>query len=369
MDIKRKLKDWLKQSDEKRKSLDLYVRLYRIRRTLEFMEQYDSAKAWENMQAKRARRRTLHLVGISSGAVAVFLAIFAVSYFMMHHTPAENELQKSELLVDYFPEKGSRKAILQLENGEEIDLTAKEGKIQADEGTVAISTSGKSLSYVKQEKENRNAQIQYNTLKVPRGGEYQLVLEDGTKVWLNAESSLHYPTRFIKEREVVLMGEGYFEVSKDKKRPFIIKMGANRVEVLGTKFNVSAYPGSNVYTTLSEGKVKVCSSRSSVTLSPDNQAVISGAGDIKVSQVDAHLFTSWAKGIYEFRRMPLKDIVSQLSRWYDVDILFKDEKLGDKKFAGVIFREDDLNFAIEIIEKVSNVNFVRKGTTIYITEK
>ena len=182
-----------------------------------------------------------------------------------------------------------------------------------------------------------------------------MILSDGTRIWMNAESLLRYPTSFIGEkREVFLEGEAFFEVAKDAKHPFIVHTNRHSVEVLGTSFNISAYPDYKVYTTLAEGRIKVSTAKVSVVLNPDQQA--------------AYLFTSWAKGNYEFRNTSLSEIVAQLSRWYNVDIYFKNESLKDKRFAGIIFRDEELNFAIEVIERVSNVHFTREEETIYIED-
>lgn len=134
-------------------------------------------------------------------------------------------------------------------------------------------------------------------------------------------------------------------------------------------FNISAYPDYKVYTTLAEGRIKVSTTKVSVVLNPDQQAVIEpNNDDIVTRDVPAYLFTSWAKGNYEFRNTSLSEIVAQLSRWYNVDIYFKNESLKDKRFAGIIFRDEELNFAIEVIERVSNVHFTREEETIYIED-
>ena len=179
-----------------------------------------------------------------------------------------------------------------------------------------------------------------------------------------------YPTSFVKEkREVFLEGEAFFEVAKDVRHPFIVHTDRHVVEVLGTSFNISAYPDYKVYTTLAEGRIKVSTSKISVILNPDQQAIIEPDDeDIVTRDVPAYLFTSWAKGNYEFRNTSLEEIVAQLSRWYNVDICFRNESLKHKRFAGIIFRDEELNFAIEVIEKVSDVHFIREGGVIYIED-
>ena len=172
-----------------------------------------------------------------------------------------------------FPETGSRKAILTLENGEKVDQSVKKGTISNANSTVINNTANQLLTYRKVEEVSSTPQI--NTLAIPRGGEYQLILSDGTRIWMNAESLLRYPTSFIGEkREVFLEGEAFFEVAKDAKHPFIVHTNRHSVEVLGTSFNISAYPDYKVYTTLAEGRIKVSTTKVSVVLNPDQQADI-----------------------------------------------------------------------------------------------
>lgn len=366
MDLKKKYQTWKAQSASHKQTADTYMKYYRIKRSIEFLEQADKEKAWEKIQLKNKKKNISRSISRSLKIAAAILTIISIGYLTLPKDNIVSPNEQASLITDSFPETGGRKAILMLDNGEEIDLTRQKGTIQISQGTTAISKPGQLLSYTNNKQ--KEATPHYNTLQVPRGGEYQVVLEDGTKVWLNAESSLHYPTKFSKNREVQLTGEGYFEVSKSSKYPFIVQVGKNSIQVLGTKFNVSAYSQDEVYTTLAEGSVKVDSPVGTVTLRPNEQAVISSVGEITKKEVDASLFISWAQGSYQFRQTELKNIAEQLSRWYDVEILFREESLKHKRFAGVIFRQDELGFATEVIEKVSNVKFIREGKRIYVTE-
>lgn len=359
---------WIKSSNEHRKTSDIWFKYHWIKRSLEFIEQYDATNSWNKLLKKRARRQIRRIIYTSGAIAASFLIIFTLSYTLFSHKVSNKEIVLSTV-KDSFPETGSRKAILILDDGQTIDLGIKEGKITNEKGTiVAISKANESLTYTTNKKEIKK-EIKYNTLTVPRGGEYQLTLSDGTKVWLNAESSLRYPVCFYDKREVTLTGEAYFEVAKDSKHPFIVHSANNSIEVLGTKFNVSAYPDNNMQTTLAEGKVKVSNSNLSVILLPNQQATIQESGNINIKDVNAQLFISWAQGVYEFRQTDLQSIAAQLSRWYDVDISFKNEGLKQKLFAGVIFRNNELSFAIEVIEDISNVKFIRDNNKIYVMEK
>lgn len=342
---------------------------YIAQRKEEFRRQYDHEHSWGKLQSKlqkrRIRRMSFYCTSVSA---ALFFLIVGISHIVSLYNDTQDKAPITPTVVS-FPETGGRKAILTLANGEKVDLSVKKGTISNANSTVINNTANQLLTYKKVERVSSAPQI--NTLAVPGGGEYQLLLSDGTRIWMNAGSVLRYPTSFVEgKREVFLKGEAFFEVAKDTRHPFIVHTDRLSVEVLGTSFNLSAYPDYKIYATLEKGHIKVSTSKTSVVLNPDQQAVIeAGNDDIVTRDVPAYLFTSWAKGNYEFRNTPLEEIAAQLSRWYNVEICFKNESLKNKKFAGIIFRNEELNFAIEVIEKVSNVHFTREGKTIYIEDK
>ncbi len=343
---------------------DIYFEYYRTKRSREFMDQHDSWKSWLELKEKIERKRNRRVARRISVAATVAVLVAFAAYLRVVYVHEERE--PVTVAVSYsFPEMKSNKAILLFDDGTRVDLTKQSGRIDVDESMAEISNVDRQLVY--KSTEAAVTEVKYNTLSVPRGGEYQLVLSDGTKVWVNAESSLRYPESFGDRREVMLSGEAYFEVAKDAARPFIVQVGDNSIEVLGTHFNVSSYEEDRMYTTLAEGKVKVSHAGQSVILHPNEQAMIrpevSGIG---VREVDASLYTSWIKGRFEFRDTELGDIAAQLSRWYDVEIRFADESLKNKRFAGIVYRDEELGFSIEIIERVANVQFVRKDNVIYI---
>lgn len=343
---------------------DIYFEYYRTKRSREFVDQYDSWKSWQELKGRIERKRNRLVVRKISIAATVAVLIAFTAY--LHVVYVHEEREPITVAVSYsFPEMKSNKAILLFEDGTRVDLTKQSGRIDVDESMAEISNVDRQLVY--KSTEVAVTELKYNTLSVPRGGEYRLVLADGTKVWMNAESSLRYPESFGDKREVTLSGEAYFEVAKDTARPFIVLVGDNSIEVLGTHFNVSSYEKDRIYTTLAEGKVKVCHNGQSVILHPNQQAIIRPeVSEIGVREVDASLYTSWIKGRFEFRNTELGDIAAQLSRWYDVEIRFTDESLRHKRFAGVVYKDEELGFSIDIIERVANVLFVRKDNVIYI---
>lgn len=332
-----------------------------------FAKHYNKERSWANL-VRRIRVRRLRRIGVYSAvaSVALVVLLFTVG-------PQLSKVwapQIAEVATERsFPEVGGRKAVLTLDDGSEIDLAVQSERIWSKDSSVVISnTPEKSITYESQSK--AKAALQFNTLTVERGGEYQLYLPDGTFVMLNSESSLRYPIAFGDKREVFLTGEAYFEVEADPKHPFIVTTGEHRAEALGTVFNVSAYSKSKIETTLAEGAMKVSAFDSSVVLKPNQQSTVGRAAEkIEVKSVDAKQFTSWTQGLYEFQRTSLEDIVSQLERWYDVEFEFKDSDLRSKTFGGVIFRNEELSFAIEVIERVSDVRFSREDDVIYIDTK
>lgn len=359
-----KLHKWSDGNENKRKSIKLFFAHYSAKRSIEFMHQYSSQESWQKLQQKIAQRRMRRIAIGSLAMAASVLLILGLTYTFSLYKYSNNDIDLSATVTS-FPETGSRKAVLTLANGETVDLSVKDGDISKE----IANNADKMLTYTATDTKVTNEPVKFNTLTVPRGGEYQLVLSDGTKIWMNAESSLRYPVQFKGKREVTLSGEAYFEVAKDATHPFIIHIGDNAIEVLGTKFNVSAYPKNNIYTTLAEGSVKVANNKGSIILTPNQQAIMQSEGDIRVQNINASLYTSWTMGIFEFKKTELKDIVAQLSRWYNVNFQFSSNELKQKNFAGVIFRNEELNYAIEIIEDVSDVKFIRSGDVIRIENR
>lgn len=354
------LRKWSKGMESRRKTIKLFFAHYSTKRSMEFMHQYSSQQSWQKLQQKIAQHRMRRMAFRSLATAASVLLLLGLTYTSSLYKYSNNDIAPSVTAIS-FPETGSRRAVLTLSDGKVVDLSAKEGEISKE-----IANNADEVLTYSATAQAKNDPIKFNTLTVPRGGEYQLVLSDGTKIWMNAESSLHYPVSFKGKREVTLSGEAYFEVAKDAAHPFVVHTANNAVEVLGTKFNISAYPQSNMRTTLAQGSVKVSNKEGSIILTPNQQAIIQPEGSIRVQQVDASLYTSWTTGIFEFKKTGLKDIAAQLSRWYNVTFQFANKELEQKDFAGVIFRNEELNFAIEIIEDVSDVRFTRTGDVIRI---
>jgi transmembrane sensor len=292
-------------------------------------------------------------------AAAVVVLTLSLPVYLYLSSPPK----KDNLYTTYHGEilPGSRKAILMLSNGRKISLTdVLPGEVANQEGVkISKSAEGK-LIYQEMKQEASGATQVYNTIIVPPGGNYQVVLPDGTKVWLNAASSLHYPVSFSgsDQRRVQLSGEAYFEVAKVRsgghRMPFIVSGGAQELKVLGTHFNISAYPGESTTTTLLEGSVAL--SRDGVfeqVLKPGQQAKVNSG--IQVQVVDTSAAVAWKNGLFKFEDAGIHTVMKQFSRWYDVDVQYQGEIPGIR-FTGEVYRNMPAAKALQLLS-LSHIKF------------
>lgn len=268
-------------------------------------------------------------------------------------------------------EAGHPQAVLILARGERIDLTSgRTDSLPGQVGVHVLRDSARGVVYERREEQAENPE--YNTLVVPRQGEFQVVLADGSKVYLNSESEIRYPTFFAGgERRVFLKGEAFFEVASDTSRPFIVEVGEMDVRVLGTRFNVNAYaPERAIRTTLVSGKVRVSDreDKAAVVLEPGQQAVWKKDG-LTTREVDALAVSAWVDGKFYFEEgMTLEEITEQLQRWYDIDFFFASERVKRFVFAGMIKKEYTANEIFSMIEKAARVKFTVNGRTVTVSE-
>ena len=211
----------------------------------------------------------------------------------------------------------------------------------------------------------------YNTLRVPRGGEYSITLSVGTIVYLNSESELRYPVNFVgRDRRVYLSGEAYFDVVQDEAHPFIVDMGNSSVRVLGTSFDVRAYADEDeVLTTLVQGSVKFSAGKEFVTLEPGKQAVLGKSESIETREVDTYLYTAWKEGVFAFKKQRLEEIMKVVARWYDVNVFWENISQKEVTFTGKMKRYDDFSKVVEMLEMTGNTEFVVRENNIFIREK
>lgn len=292
---------------------------------------------------------TFFKIGVAA-AITIFISISVL--FNEKNTGNKT----STIAVNNTIKIGSDKATLTLEDGSVIML--EKGKKYTGGN---VKSNGEELIY--NSKSSTKPEMANNYLTIPRGGQFFVQLSDSTKVWLNSESQLKFPVAFVdgKTRQVELLyGEAYFEVSpstKHKGSKFKVKTQMQNVEVIGTEFNIKAYKDEfNIYTTLVKGKVAISNATTKKILIPNQQSNLNiKNSNINISTVDVYSETSWRKGLFVFKSLPLKEIMKVLSRWYDVDIEFADESLGNVKFNGALNKNQKLE---NILTTIKNTNFI-----------
>ncbi|WP_183561463.1 FecR family protein [Mucilaginibacter sp. SP1R1] len=303
-------------------------------------------------------------------ALLIFLS--AVSFYFLSDKKKQSENQQSAANAQIVP--GSNKATLTLANGKVIVLDSVANGVCAKSGrTVVDKTPKGELIYrtlADSGNSNVNAAVVYNTLSTPRGGQYQVKLPDGTNVWLNSSSSLSYPVEFKgNERRVKLTGEAYFEVAKNKEKPFYVSADNAEIKVLGTHFNIAAYNDDDeLTTTLLEGAVQVNKNSKQAFLKPGQQAVIKNSADfIAVSEAEVNSAMAWKNGYFVFDDDNLVTIMKKVSRWYDVDIEYQ-HHFENQRFGGTFYRSKNITELLHNLEKIGKVHFKVTGRRITVME-
>ncbi|QEC78492.1 FecR family protein [Mucilaginibacter ginsenosidivorax] len=293
-----------------------------------------------------------------AAAVIGLMVISAGAYYSMQRK-ATDKAVANKAVVKHDADPGKNQAVLTLDNGEKVVLdSARIGTIAQKRNVSITKTKDGQLVYQASRGSDSpaNGPVTYNTISTPRGGQYQVILPDGSIVWLNAASSLKFPTAFTgNQRHVELTGEAYFEVAKNPSKPFAVNVGALNVKVLGTHFNINAYTDEdNIKTTLLEGLVQLTSGNSHSLLKPDEQGIVKG-DNIQVVEVDAQRAVAWKNGFFDFNRATIRDIMKQLSRWYNIEVVYKG-KVSDDEFMGRIERSVKLSQVLHVLE-LSRVHF------------
>ena len=362
------VREWLQESPRHKEWHD---RLYRLYCKVSYAGKYDQVdveKAKEKILgylfARRRRGVWLRRFLVWGGAAAAVLA--AVWFFV--HKPVEPEMGEPFEIAEVMG--GQADVTLVLGDGQRVAVQ-KDSSFMLKIGEMNVEqASGEGLRYTEASDSSRPevpATVEYNIIKVPRGGEYMLTLADGTKIWLNSETELKFPVRFVgKTREVEIVGEGYFEVAKDSLRPFIVHAGEVKTRVLGTSFNVKAYAGEELReVTLVSGKVRVNANGERTVLSPGWQATWNETRrQLGRRQVDVNPVISWTTGMFDFVDMPLEELVAQLGRWYDVDFFFVNESIKVIRFTGAVKRSNTLKYMLDFVAMTSDVRYEVKGKTV-----
>lgn len=299
-------------------------------------------------------------------AAAVVVAVFSV--WLLNSSKNDQPLKsnmaqtKKEIIAP-----GTNQAILTLADGKTIALDSATAGSIASQGGVNLLKSNGSLTYLPESVSNTTSVI--NTVSIPRGGQYKLVLADGSKVWLNAASELTFPSAFTgEERKVTLKGEGYFEVAHDKNKPFFVQVNGMEVKVLGTEFNINSYPDeSGIRTTLVKGSVVIHAGKQTAKLSPGEQAVLQQeSGTLNVKSVDVESQVSWKNGKFIFQDLDIYAVMRQLARWYNIDVVYG-QHIPDEQFVGVISRNVSIAEVLSMLESTEAVSFRVQGRRVYVT--
>ena len=356
------LEAWCVSCEKNQKFFERVCREERIAREVPVYARVDEKKAFRRFQKRiKGRRLLLRRVVRYAAVLLLPLVIVGAWQWMGRELYKENE-QK------IIP--GASKAVLTLAGGEQVCL--QEGKV-AKKRLEAMDVKQKKglLSYQAVKPSQKKAEtVEYNKLTTGRGGEYQLVLSDGTRIFLNAATTLKYPVVFGDgERQVELEGEAYFEVATDSTRAFVVKVRDVEVEVYGTSFDVTTFYEGEVRTVLVEGCVGVreTGSGEECRIASGQMAVY----DLKdrsmaVKEVDVALYTSWKEGLFKFEEERLEDIMETLSRWYDVDVFFYDDALRNTLFTGDLKRYDNIGEHLRMLEMTTNAAFEVKDNAVFV---
>lgn len=313
------------------------------------------------------RRSFSSWLRIAAAAAILFFTVTSV-YLWLNHKQFRQQIVQLKKVSNYANEAimpGGNKAILTLSDGSSIILDSTHQGILAKQGNAKVmKLNTATLAY---STGNENSQeVVYNTLSTPRGGEYQLILPDGTRVWLNASSSIHFPTIFKgKERNVTVMGEVYFEVAKNAAMPFNVHVKDVKIQVLGTHFNIMAYDDEgSINTTLLEGSVKVFKGAINKMLVPGEQSMINKTGNIKIVDANIEEVMAWKNGWFQFDSYDIREIMRQISRWYDVEVVYEG-KIPTGHFSGLVSRGNDISKVLKIMQ-AGGVHFKIEGRKVIV---
>jgi transmembrane sensor len=302
--------------------------------------------------------------------LTIAAALILIVYIGYQHYNHKRTIPSIQVSAKHDVAPGSDKAILKLADGSEIVLNdSKTGEL-AIQGAANINKNDKDFIAYTATNATNDKKVYTNVLTTPRGGQYRLMLPDQTLVWLNAESSITFPTAFIgKERKVKITGEVYFEVSKNKNKPFIVESDLAEVEVLGTHFNFNAYPNEgHGAVTLLEGAIRLVRGKSSKLITPGQQATFNANADfISIKNVDIDNVVDWKNGLFIFEDSSIKEVMRQVERWYDVKVNYAG-KIPNVKFNGVISRDNPLSKLIKLLQVAGNVSFDIQPKTITIKQ-
>ena len=327
----------------------------------------DVERGWQDLQSKRSKKAGKRL-WVRWCRYAAILVLPLLVGIMIYRYTEEPQVEETTTITS-----GTSKARLILANGTSISLEQQQKRVVEEENGTRIDLQQQQVVY-ENAISDEYEELVYNELVIPRGGEYSLTLSDGTVVYMNADSKLRFPVKFDRNlRMVELEGEAYFKVQRNEKVPFIVKTSQISVQVLGTEFNVSAYAEDLVIqTTLVSGAVKVFSEdeKESVILRPGEQAEFSRiTHEIQLETVDVSYVTAWKDGRLRFQEKPLFEIMKNVARWYDVEIIYEDEEVKYYPFGCNFNRMATIESLLQIFEATGTIETRVQGRKIWIKER
>ena len=376
------LNKWLTEDKRNRLFLETLSDETSFRKELDFFSSVDVSSAWQKVAQDTFQKREVklweHIAKWKYAAILTFFLTAGLTFYIVSNKEKQavvaqqiNQHYKDDVLP------GGDKARLELSDGSVVILEeVSNGILEQHGGTHIMKKDGQLIYNAAQE--NPSAEVAYNKISTPKGGQYQVILPDGSKVWLNAGSSLRFPTSFTdKERQVELTGEAYFEVAKltipygggRMRVPFKVKTYDVCVEVLGTHFNVMAYVNEkSINTTLLEGSVKVLqlATHNSQLLKPGQQAKVNGS--IQLVNVDTEEIVAWKNGFFQFNGADIKTVMGQIERWYDVEVDYKGN-IPSTHFTGIISRNINVSKVLDMLELTGAVKFEIRGKKISVVSK
>ncbi|WP_065219270.1 MULTISPECIES: FecR family protein [Butyricimonas] len=358
-----RLRAWREENEVNERLYEEVVRAEYIERKCREATRVNIVEGYMGVLRKRKRHARVQRVRrVSAVAAGILIPLLAIMIWFGQKEEIPS-VQVAEVI-----RHGEVKAELIFSDGTTkfLEAKVKDSLLLQQGANIVIRNEG--LSYVG---DTSTAEVQYHTLRVPRGGEYSITLSDGTVVYLNSESELRYPVKFAGEdRRVYLSGEAYFDVTVDKEHPFIVDLKTSAVKVLGTGFDVRAYKDENeILTTLVSGSVVFSAGKESVVLKPGEQAVLDQSGELETREVDTYLYTAWKEGVFAFKQQRLEEIMKIVSRWYNVNIFWENASQKEVVFTGKMRRYDDFSKIVEMLEMTGNTEFEIKGNNIFIREK
>lgn len=354
-----RLEEWLSDNEDNRQFFDSLTdtrALARARKVRDLIDPLRPALDMERRISLRRRHATMRRLARAAAVIVILLAVSATLwYFAGSHTLPMAQPGDTPTPIALTPKTidditaGTTRATITNSSGQSIALSERES---GHDGTSHFLASSPQPT----------ATPEQLCLDVPRGGEFKVILEDSTEVWLNSESTLRYPETFSgSERRVAVTGEAYFHVRKDPSRPFYVESQGQVIRVYGTTFNIRAYPDETAtYTTLESGSISLSDTATSgeIFLSKGHQAILNHLSDnVSMTVVDPAIVTSWRHGRFVFEDQPLERIMRDLSRWYDFQYEFADDSLRSRVFMGSIPRYADFRTAIQILENCGGIRF------------